>query len=609
MKRKELQPVNVIENISLGVCILFYERLEQTLECIQSFLPSKANIYILNNGSSCSARKELGQFCKNYKQIKIFDSDNNLGVGVGRNYLTTHTTEEWLLFVDNDITVKTRDWLKKFKKHLTQNEDIEVFIPKLYNVRAKYYTPHTSLRIESNKAILNTEISGDFTNCFPGGASFVNRKLFGRLGLYDDKMFSGLEDYELCIRGILLGKPIKARIIKDIKIIHDHRQVKKKEDRNAISVRYDVNYIQKSFNRIIEKHNIFLKGDWTFWCFRASERILKGSNKTNKIITTRLKRLIPDSVKKLIKRVLLKIRAVPTTCRLFMTERCDFKYLVGCRANIRGVNNPKEMRLSPVKKLVSLYPYINSFIITGFGEPTLCNEFVDVVNFLGKKGKTLTIITNGTNLEKLLSLTYKPDYISISLYGYDKESYLRYTGVDAYSTVVNNFLKLKNRFNNVGFLYVLTKNNFKDLKNLLYLCDKLNPDFLHLNNYLACDPNDVEEVKRIITNKDTEIITNIEEHCRNRDYVKIKPVYVDFKKPEFFCTSYDYTINLDGDGNIGGCLMQIPPNPSFGNIFKDNDPYNSLEMSKLRKLQHSMVKTKKTPHIECHYCFGNWYSD
>jgi len=91
--------------------------------------------------------------------------------------------------------------------------------------------------------------------------------------------------------------------------------------------------------------------------------------------------------------------------------------------------------------------------------------------------------------------------------------------------------------------------------------------------------------------------------------VKIKPVYVDFKKPEFFCTSYDYIINLDGDGNIGGCLRQIPPDPSFGNIFKDNDPYNSLEMSKLRKLQHSMVKTKKTPHIECHYCFGNWYSD
>ena len=97
---------NSIKKIDLAVCILFYEKLDQTIECIQRFLPSGVNIYILNNGSSPVSRNSLGTFCNGYKQIKIFDSNANLGVAVGRNFLITHTTEEWLLFVDNDIIIR-----------------------------------------------------------------------------------------------------------------------------------------------------------------------------------------------------------------------------------------------------------------------------------------------------------------------------------------------------------------------------------------------------------------------------------------------------------------------------------------------------------------------
>jgi len=292
-----------IRSLSLALYVLFFERVEQTIECIKSFLLSNVNIYILNNGSSNKSREALGKFCKKYKQIKFFDLDTNLGVGVGRNYLVNHTTEEWLLFVDNDIRVKTRDWLERFNNQLSLHEDIEVFIPGLYNKRARRYTSSKSIKIEGNKAILNTEITDGILNCFPGGASFVNRKLFDRLGSYDNEMFVGLEDYELSIRGILQKKPVKARIIKDIKLIHDHRLVKKKEDRDAVSVRYDIDYVRNSFNRIIKKHNILLEGDWIFGCFRAQEKMLKRSKEGLK---KRLKRWIPDDVKKIIKGIFLR---------------------------------------------------------------------------------------------------------------------------------------------------------------------------------------------------------------------------------------------------------------------------------------------------------------
>jgi len=294
-------------------------------------------------------------------------------------------------------------------------------------------------------------------------------------------------------------------------------------------------------------------------------------------------------------------RSIPVSCTLFMTDKCNFKCLF-CRRAVVGVKASKEMTLDTVQKLLSLYPSIRSFSIAGLGEPTLCSDFVDIVNFLKKKGRHVGVITNGSNLGPILSLTYQPDYTSVSLYGYDNQSYLAYAGVAAYNKVVEGFLKLKKSLRNVGFSYILSRTNFRDLDNILSLCDDLRPDFLHLVNYLAYDPSNPEDVAKLVTVKDTDIIKYVNNRCRHRGYAIVRPTYVDFDKPSFCCNSYDYKLNLDGEGNVGGCLRQIPPSDLFGNIFKDNDAYNSNEMQRLRRMVHK----KLHPHKECRLCFGNW---
>ncbi len=303
INKKNRENNTLKEDTNIAVCVLFFEKVEQTKACVKSFLSSGVNIYILNNGSSDKSRKALGEFCKKYKQVKIFDSSINLGVGVGRNYLVKNTVEEWLLFVDNDIRIKTKNWLKRFEKQISLHKDIEVFIPRLYNKRARRYATNSSIKITGNKAIIETEFTKGFSNCFPGGASFVNRKLFERLELYDNGMFVGLEDYELSIRGILQKKPVKALTVKDIELIHDHQLVIKKEDRDSISIRYNVDYIRNSINRIIKKHNILLEGDWLFWSSRAQKRMLY---KSEECLYERLKKRIPGKLKKLIKSIFSK---------------------------------------------------------------------------------------------------------------------------------------------------------------------------------------------------------------------------------------------------------------------------------------------------------------
>ena len=38
-------------NNAVAVLIIFFNKLDQTIECIESFIPSQQPIYVLNNGS------------------------------------------------------------------------------------------------------------------------------------------------------------------------------------------------------------------------------------------------------------------------------------------------------------------------------------------------------------------------------------------------------------------------------------------------------------------------------------------------------------------------------------------------------------------------------
>ena len=292
---------------------------------------------------------------------------------------------------------------------------------------------------------------------------------------------------------------------------------------------------------------------------------------------------------------------VPLSCTLFLTDKCNFK-CIGCSRNVVGVKHFTEMKLETVQKLLSSYPLLHTFCIAGLGEPTLCSDFVPIVDFLQKKNKYVVVVTNGTNVDKLLALSNPPNYILISLYGYDNKSYKENTGVGAFSKVMETYDKARKKFSNIGFSYILKKTNYKDLEKVLALCDKKKPNFLFLFNYLAYDSKSTEDVEKIITVNDTEIINYIDELSLNKKYDVTKPTYADFDKPIYACKSYNYLINLDGEGNIGGCERQLPPDAVFGNILSEKDPFHSSEMNRLRRLQHNNCFA----HKECRFCFGNW---
>lgn len=282
----------------LAIYILFFERPDQTIECIKGFLPSKVKIYILNNNSSDNSTKQLMSFVQKYPQIKIFSSKKNLGASGGRNYLIKNTKEKWMFFIDNDIVIDTKNWLDPALKTINKNKNLDVIIPKLYNKHEGRHALPLKIEIEKDRAIFRKTKPKEMPNAFSGGASIINRKVFENHGLYDERIFVGLEDFELTIRAIKNNKPIQTITLDDINLTHDHQIAKTNNDKKAVLKRYDLKMIQRSYNILKKTYGLNLDNDWKSW---ATNQVKIMSKKSKIALVCDVRNWAFDNIAKQIK--------------------------------------------------------------------------------------------------------------------------------------------------------------------------------------------------------------------------------------------------------------------------------------------------------------------
>ena len=253
-------------NNAVAVLIIFFNKLDQTIECIESFIPSQQSIYVLNNGSDKKLWKALQKKYSGNKQITLFHSDSNLGVAVGRNYLIQKTSEPWILIVDNDIIIKDdQNWIHKFHTLLKEYPVQEIFTFRIYNVHEQAYVK--PIKVLKQQRSVSIEVTEElFTNCFPGTGSAIHRNVFDKYGLFDATLFVGFEDYEFALR--CMNAPsgeLKVLHTNEIELVHDHRFQKKNVDKDAVKERYNEQRIKESYNSIVKKYDIEFEHDWQWW--------------------------------------------------------------------------------------------------------------------------------------------------------------------------------------------------------------------------------------------------------------------------------------------------------------------------------------------------------
>lgn len=252
----------------IDIIILFYNKVDQTIACINSFLPSEQHIYVLNNGSSEKDFVRLQKLFESNEQVYFLNAGRNLGPAGGRNYLIKHTRQPWLFFVDNDITIKPeRGWMSFMDTYLNKYPNAEIICPRIYNVHESAYMGRLKIHLSNGVLELKPEL-GNITNFFPEGGAMVKRTVFERIGLYDEEMFA-FEGYELALRALLAAHgPLEVHHIDSIVLIHDHRYQKDSKDKEAVRQRYNDERMKASYDRMVQKYGIAFDHDWRWWTNR-----------------------------------------------------------------------------------------------------------------------------------------------------------------------------------------------------------------------------------------------------------------------------------------------------------------------------------------------------
>lgn len=125
----------------------------------------------------------------------------------------------------------------------------------------------------------------------------------------------------------------------------------------------------------------------------------------------------------------------PITADIFLTNYCNNKCLYCTYRRWELETGAYSMRYEEfveyAKRLLELG--VEGFILTGGGEPTLCRDFKKIADWLEAHNIHYGINTNFNEVQYI-----RPDYLKVSLDGWDEDSYEKSRGVRAYKKVRNN---------------------------------------------------------------------------------------------------------------------------------------------------------------------------
>lgn len=128
----------------------------------------------------------------------------------------------------------------------------------------------------------------------------------------------------------------------------------------------------------------------------------------------------------------------PITADIFLTNYCNNKcpYCTYRRWELEtGAYSMRyEEFVEYAERLLELG--VEGFILTGGGEPTLCRDFKKITDWLEAHSIHYGINTNFNEVQYI-----KPDYLKVSLDGWDEESYEKRRGVRAYEKVRDNIAR------------------------------------------------------------------------------------------------------------------------------------------------------------------------
>lgn len=193
--------------------------LKKTLPVIQKF-SKQAKIIVIDNNSNDNSRA----YIKNkFKNIEIIKHEKNYGFSEGYNRALKKIKTKYVLLINNDVLV-SENWIPPLLSFLEKNKDFAVVQPKILDLNKKTHfeyagaaggfidyngIPFCRGRIGKKIEKDNNQYNSPSAIFWASGACFlINRKIFLKVGGFDQNFNMHQEEIDLCWRIQGIGKKI-----------------------------------------------------------------------------------------------------------------------------------------------------------------------------------------------------------------------------------------------------------------------------------------------------------------------------------------------------------------------------------------------------------------
>lgn len=197
---------------------------------------------------------------------------------------------------------------------------------------------------------------------------------------------------------------------------------------------------------------------------------------------------------------------LPNVHKLYLevTTHCNLR----CRTCIRNIwDDPQEhMSMNTFSKVIeslSGIPNLERIVITGFGEPLIHPNLIEMITILRQRKLAVTIGTNGLLLTREVSkelIKLGVDRIIVYIDGGRPETYA-YVRSAALAQVIENIQIMNNEKQQLGYLFpalsiefVALRSNVNELGNVAKLAAQLNVSRVLISNVLAYSKEMLDEV-------------------------------------------------------------------------------------------------------------------
>ncbi len=265
----------------VSIIIVNYKVKKELFSCIKSIINSNPKtgyeIIVVDNDEVKSIKNDL---LKSFPFVKYIPSKENIGYGAGINLGAKQAKGEFLFFLNPDTLVK-KDAIDLLVRFLRQNRKGGVVAPLLLDSNENPYPLQGTLELTPKRAIFShsiinklfpkNPISKKFwqvgwdknknhsVDVVPGTALMISKKLFEKIGGFDERFFLYFEEFDLCKRVKELGYGLA--IISKARIIHFWEvSTKQRADISEIFNKSRFYYFKKNYGFISAVFTNFVLG-------------------------------------------------------------------------------------------------------------------------------------------------------------------------------------------------------------------------------------------------------------------------------------------------------------------------------------------------------------